>query len=806
MFRNYLKTAMRSFSRQKGYVMINMIGLAVGIAASLLIFIFVQYHLNFDNFHEKGDRIQRVLLDGKIGGQEVLAAYTAPVIGPTMKQEFPEVEKVSRMNVWGKSLLRLDERHYEEFVCGVDSTFFSIFSIPFVEGDPEKALAEPYSVVFSESAARRVFGNKSPMGEMIHVGDYNDPFKITGVYTDIPENSHLQGDVMISFVTNNRANSPTWLANSFDTYLLLKPGADAVALQAKFPELIKKYIGPELEAYMGISLDDFASQGNRYELQLQPLDDIHLNPAVEHDGRPSLDPKYLMVFAAIAFLIIIIAAINYMNLSTARASKRAKEVGIRKVSGSTRKMLIAQFLIESIVLSVLSLVVAVLIIELALPYFNDLLDGHFNIPYLSQWYVIPALISIVVLIGLMAGSYPAFFLSSFKPVKVLHSSVKNSMKNGKLRSILVIFQFAVSIILITGTIVMYNQINFMLNKDLGYDQEQLLVLQRGQSIGERVEPFKNQLKELPGVINVASSTSIPFRNNNNNGYQLEGRGDEGLLLFTNWVDYDFFDTYNIELSDGRAFSKEFSTDEDAIVINESAVRKFAIDEPIGKRFINGYDSTGAPIYFNVIGIAKDFHHESLHSEIDPYMFKLKSNQNTWGYYTVKLAPENISQTVNKVEEVWKEFTENAPMQYFFMDEEFDRLYREEKQNAQLAVMFTVLAIIIATLGLFGLTSFTTEQRTKEIGVRKAMGSSSGQIVLLLGREISILVVVSTIFALPIAWYVLNDWLNNFYYSIPLSPVYFVVAFLVGLGIALLTVSYQALKAARTNPANALRYE
>lgn len=806
MFRNYLKTAMRSFSRQKGHVLINMIGLAVGIAASLLIFIFVQYHLNYDDHHQKGDRIYRLVLDGKIGGQEVLAAYTAPVIGPTMKQEFPEVEKVSRMNVWGESLLRLDERHYEEFVCGVDSTFFSIFTIPFVEGSADKALADPYNVVLSESAATRIFGNESPMGKMIHVGDYTEPFKITGVYSDIPEDSHLQPDVMISFVTNQRANSSTWLANSFNTYMLLKPGADYKALEKKFPDLIKKYIGPELQAYMGISLDDFASQGNRYAFQLQPLNDIHLNPSVEHDGRPSLDPKYLMVFAAIALLIIIIAAINYMNLSTARAAKRAKEVGIRKVSGSTRQMLIGQFLVESIVLSLLSLVVAVVLIELALPYFNNLLDGHFDIPYLSQWYVIPALVAIVVAVGLLAGSYPAFFLSSFKPVKVLHSSVKNSMKNGKLRSILVVFQFSVSIILIIGTVVMYRQIDFMLNKDLGYDQDQLLVIQRGQAIGNRVEAFKNQLKELPGVKNVASSTSIPFRNNNNNGYQLEGRGDESLLLFTNWVDYDFFDTYDIEVADGRAFSKEFSTDEEAVLINASAVQKFAIDEPLGIRFINGYDSTGAPIYFKVIGVTKDFHHESLHSEIDPYMFKFKSEQNTWGYYTAKVAPENISQTINQIEGVWKEFTHNAPLQYFFMDDEFDRLYREEKQNAQLAILFTLLAIIIATLGLFGLTSFTTEQRTKEIGVRKAMGSSSLQVIMLLVREISILIMVSTLIAWPVAWFVLNNWLSNFYYSIPLSPIYFLLGFLVALGIALLTVSYQALKAARTNPATALRYE
>jgi len=806
MFKNYLKTAVRSFLRQKIYVFINMIGLAVGIASSLLIFLFVNHHLNYDTFHQKGDQIYRLILDGKIGGQELLSAYTATPIAPTMQQDYPEVEAYCRVNVWGRSVVRIDDRHFEEKIMGVDSTFFQMFSFPLMEGEVASALAAPHQVVLSQSTAKRIFGQTSAMGQMIFVGSYDEPFKVTGVFQDLPENSHLEADVMISFMTNHRADHSNWLSNSFNTYVQLAADTDPRTLESKLPEMITKHVGPELQEYLGISIQDFMNQGNRYGLYLQALADIHRNPSIEQDTKPAIDPKYLIVFSAIALLIIIIAAINYMNLSTARAAKRAKEVGIRKVSGSTRNMLIAQFLVESVVLSVLSLFIAILIIELVLPYFNTLLDGHFYIPYFAEWYVLPALVGLVVAIGMLAGSYPAFFLSSFKPVKVLHSSVKNSMKNGRLRSALVVLQFSISLILIIGTLVMFRQIHYMLHKDLGYDDEQLLVVERAHVIGDQVEAFKDQLKALPGVANVTGSTAVPFRTNNNNGYKIEGRQDESFLMASNWVDYDFFDTYGIALKQGRNFSTSFGSDQKAVLINQSATKEFSLTEPLSTRFIDGMDSTGKPIYLQVIGVSSDFNFESLHRGIGPYIFKFKTEDDNWGYFTLKLTMEDLPETLKQIKKVWAEFSNNTPMQYFFFNDEFAQQYKEEQQNARLAILFTILAIVIASLGLFGLTSFTTEQRTKEIGVRKAMGSSSLQVVLLLSREITLLVLISTIIACPVAWYVLSNWLNNFYYSISLSPLYFGLAFIIGLGIALLTVSFQAIKAAHTNPATALRYE
>ncbi len=494
-----------------------------------------------------------------------------------------------------------------------------------------------------------------------------------------------------------------------------------------------------------------------------------------------------------------------MNLSTAQASRRAKEVGIKKIAGSTRGMLITQFLSESFILSALSLILAMLLVKVTLPYFNNLLGANLSLSLFKNWYTIPGLILFAVLVGILAGSYPAFFLSSFNPYEVLKGSVKNSQNNGRLRRILVVFQFAVSILLIIGTMIMYRQINYMLNKDVGFNKEQLIVINRADALGTKMKSFKESVKNIPGVINIASSTAVPGRNNNNNGYMIEGRKDETFLAMTNWVDYNYLETYGMTLVSGRNFNESFTSDKDACIINETAMKDFNITDLEKARFMEPGDS-GKMNYLPVIGVVKNFNFESLRNPIGPYILKFQNDGMIWGYLTVRLSAQNYSKTITAIENTWKEFVSNNPLQYYFVDEDFEQMYIQEKQNAQMAVIFSILAIFIATLGLFGLTSFTVEQRTKEIGVRKAMGSSVPGIYVVISREIVILVSISALIAWPLVYYFAGKWLENFYYRINPGVLSMFAGLLIALGIALLTISYRIMKAARVNPAQSLKYE
>ncbi|HAN17349.1 MAG: hypothetical protein A2X13_00700 [Bacteroidetes bacterium GWC2_33_15] len=807
MIKDTFKHSIRSFSRQKGYVLINILGLSIGIACSLLIALYVIHELSYDTFNEKSDRIYRIILDGKIGGQELQASSTATPIGPTMLQEFPEVEDYARLNIEGETIIKYEDKNFtEDKFIEADSSFFKIFSIPLVKGNIRTVLDAPYKVVLSESTAKKIFGNDDPVDKMLKIGNDSSLYKITGIFKDLPGNSHFDANIIGSFLSNRRANDNQWLSNSFNTYLLLKPGANYKDVDAKIPGMISKYVGPLIQQFIGISLDDFFSQGNKYTLFLQPLLDIHLQPEIQQDTKPANDPKYLYIFASIAILIIIIAAINFMNLSTAQAAKRAKEVGIKKVSGSTKGLLIRQFLTESLLLAFFSLLIAVFIIELSLPYFNNLLQVNLELNFFERWYIIPVLIIITVFVGLLAGSYPAFYLSAFKPVLVLKGNIKDSMKNGRLRSILVVIQFSISIILIVGTTIMFRQIHYMQNKNLGFKKEQLLVIRRAEVVGKRIKSFKEELLQVPGVQKVSASTAVPSHNNNNNGYLVEGRREETLLLESNWVDYDYLETFGIEISEGRFFDKNHPSDEEACVINERAVKHYNFSPALETRFIGDNDNPDSITYVPVIGVVKDFHFRSLQTEITPYIFNFKNENINWGFVTVKISANSINNTIHGIENVWKDFTANEPMQYFFLDESFNNLYKEEARNSKLAIIFTILAILIASLGLFGLTSFTVEQRTKEIGIRKAMGASIPNIFYLISKEIIVLISISTIIAWPVIYYIGNNWLQNYHYRINLNVFDFIIGFVVAIVIALATISYRTIKSASINPAVSLKYE
>jgi len=808
MIGNYIKLALRHMVRQRSYVVINVVGLAIGLACSIIISLFVIYELGYDDYNEKKDRIWRLYLKGKLGETELEGAWTCSPAAPALKQDFPEIIDAVRLNTWGETVIKYKDRSFiEDGFMEADSTFFNIFSIPMIQGDPQTALAAPHTVVLTKNTAKRIFGNSDPVGEGIKVGTDSTFYTITGVMEDVPGNSHFKFNMLGSFVTNQRANSGIWFNNSFYTYLLFEEGASIEQLNAKIPEWLRQYIEPQMEQMLGISMEEFIQGGNNYGFYLQDLKDIHLNPDIQHGLEPSSDRRYIIIFSLVAVLILVIASINYMNLATARSAKRSREVGLRKVVGSLKRQIIWQFLFESIVITLVSLVFAILIVELCLPYFNNLINSQLSLAYVTNWYVIPGLIGLGLIISILAGSYPAFFLASFLPVAVLRGPLKSGSGGKILRSILVVVQMAVSVIIILATLIVYKQVNYMLNKDLGFNKENLMVISRAGALGEKQQTFIDEVKKLSGVEQVSHSTAVPGHPNNHNGYWMEGQSnDKSYLMQTNWSDYDYPETYQLTMTDGRFFSKNFASDSGACVINESAVRQFGLEDPFKVRFMQPGDEPQQWTYLQVIGVVKDFHYQSLHERIYPHIFILYPNRWNWGFISLRLNPGNIQNTILQTEKLWQQFSDNDPLVYFFMDKDFERLYAEEKRTGTLAFLFSVLAILIACLGLFGLTSFTAEQRTKEIGIRKANGAKGIHILQLLTKEVAVLVCIATLVAWPITYFAMKSWLQNFYFRINLSPFEFIISLLITLAIALLTISYRALKAANINPADALRYE
>jgi len=783
-------------------------GLAVGISFFVLIGLFVIDELNYDKFNEKKDRIYRLILDAKVGEQEVLTSTTPAPMAGVFTDEIPEIVDAVRMLNWNEVAIKYEDKIFNEdhFVLA-DSSFFNIFSIPFVQGNPQSALNKPHTLVITESAAVKYFGKENPMGKSLRVGTDTTYYFVTGICKDVPDNSHFEFNMLGSFLTHGRAQEKTWLSNSFSTYVLLTSGANTQFVEEKIKSVLYKYIGPEVEQYMGVPIDKFLESGGRYGILLQPLIDIHLNPEVQNQFKASNDKKYVYIFTIVAIVILIIAGINYMNLSTARSSSRAREVGLRKVVGSSKGMLIFQFLVESIILSLSSLFIAILLVELLLPYFNNLVRLNLYLDYFENWYVIPLLLCISLTLGVVSGSYPAFYLASFRPIAVLSGRLKSGIKSRILRRVLVVFQLAISITIIVVTIVISRQVAHMLNKDLGFNKEHLMVLKQAHVLQDKIPVFKKEIEKIPGVLTCSHSTSVPGHPNNVNGYQIEGLNTEDLyLLTTSWTDHDHLKTFGFELAEGRYFSEKMASDSFACIINEKAVEQFGLKDPLTTRFIQPKLMTLELTYYQVVGVVNDFHYESLHGNINPHIFLASGNQTNWGYFAIRLAPETIKQTINQVEKVWKDFTSNYPINYFFLDKDFESLYQEDKRTGRLSLIFGILAIFIASLGLFGLTSFTVEQRTKEIGIRKVHGANRDNILYLLSKEIAMLIGISTLISWPIAYIFLKNWLENYTYRINLSPLDFIFSMVIALLITWLTISYRSVKATKINPTDALRYE
>ncbi len=805
MTRHLFRFSFRSLKRQGGYVTINVLGLAIGMACSLMISLFVIHELSYDKYHEHRDQIYRLGLHGIMSGQEIKAAYVAPPVAPAMAREFPEVENFLRMQIWDETIIQVEDRYFtEDHFALADSSFFDFFSIRLLRGNAETALTEPFSVVLTETAAARIFGDEDPLNQTIRAGGMENHFRVTGIMEDIPANTHFSVGMIGSFVSLPQHNSDHWLNNSYFSYLKLFPGSDPEAVKDRFEDLILKYVGPQVKQLMGISVEDFLAMGNSYNYFLQPLSEIHLDPTIEYHHQPANDPKYLWIFGGIGLLILVIASINFMNLSTAQATKRAREVGMKKVIGSTRGMLITQFVTETVLLSFLALFIAVILVEFTLPFFNNILSLSLNLSYLKTWYVIPGMLLLAVLVGLFAGSYPAFYLSSFNPATVLKGKT-NGKQNTRLRLGLTVLQFAISIMLISGSVIMYRQLTFMTNKDLGFDKENILVVRRAYVLGGQVDAFKTELQAIPGVTSVSASTAIPGRSNSNNGYTIRGRQDESFLMTTFWVDYDFLETFGITMANGRFFDPDLLTDQQACILNESAVRNYHLDDIAETRIVSVFGG-GEPTVLPVIGVMDDFHYESLRYDISPAILLFKHDNIHWGYVSLRYEPGMLRRVLQETENIWDSFTASEPMLYYFMDDDFNRLYREEEQNAQLSVIFTILAIIIASMGLYGLTAFSLQQRTREIGVRKTFGASIADIWYLVCKDVMVLVAVATVVAWPLVYWVAGNWLQNYHYRISMQPPDFLLGFVIAVIIALATISYRVLRTASMNPSMSLRYE
>lgn len=805
MVSNYLKIAVRNLIKHKGYSFINIFGLAVGMACCILIMLYVQDELSYDRYHEKSDRIYRLSRqwtnqDGKIS---LHLGHVAPPFGPLIRNDFPEtvLESVRFLRP-GTLLLSQGDTHFQETrFFFVDSTVFSVFSWELLRGDPATALAEPNMIVLTESMAKKYFGNEDPMGKVLRVNQTND-VKITGILKDVPPNSHFKADFLCSFASFANAVGRqnlerNWGSNNFATYILVPERFDPVGFAALLPAFIDKYMG------LGPA-GQRPSQGT--QLNLWPLTSIHLHSNLDSEVEPNSSITYIYIYSAVALFVLLIACFNFMNLSTAQASRRAKEVGMRKVLGAHKQLLIRQFLGESILLSFLALVLAVLVVHLALPWFNSFVGKELVMNYAGNVVELLLLLGIAGLVGIVAGSYPAFFLSAFQPAEVLKGETKSGKSGLAFRSVLVVSQFAISITLIVSMGIVFDQLEFVRKKNLGFDKEMVVYLPTSTQIRQQFISLRDQLLAQPGITDVTISSRVP------SGRLLDSQGgtaevgSEMQQITTRiadiHVDHNFMKTYKISFAAGRDFDINLASDStEAFLLNEASVSAIgwkSAEEAIGKKFQYGGRSG------KIIGVVKDFHFESLHQKIAPIVFII--NPGRFNNVSIRVAAGHLEKTLDFLKERWQFLRPNSPFVPQFVDEQFNIQYRSEERLGQVFGLFSGLAVVIACLGLLGLASFIAQQRTKEIGVRKVLGASVAGIVFQLTRQFTRLVLIANLIAWPLAYYGMTKWLDGFAYATDISFMSFLLAGILALAIAVATISYQAIRAARANPVNALKYE
>ncbi|MGD8460850.1 MAG: ABC transporter permease [Desulfobacterales bacterium] len=799
MFTNYFKTALRNIRRHKVYAIVNIIGLSIGMACMILILRWVQYELSFDRYHENADRIYRLVTDmdlGKMRGRYAVSNYIA---GKTLARDYPEVEKSVRFQkVPFKLLFQYDDiQFYEDNICLADSTVFDIFTFPLIQGDPHNALNSAFSIVITEDLAQKYFGDNDPIGRIIRANNDVD-LTVTGIMQNVPRNSHFLFDALVSFEILRHIHEnyqkeieEDWMDHDNYTYLLLRKAYDYRDLEKKFPAFIEKHMGTTLEAI-----------GGKVEYFLQPLTQIHLKSKLEFDTN-NTDIVYVLAFSMIAIFVLCIACINFMNLSTGRSVSRAKEVGVRKAQGAQRSNLIHQFLCEAFLWSCLSFAGSLGLVEITLPFFHWLSGIDLSsISIFRPWFILGCL-GLILFVAFVAGIYPAVYLSGFQTIQVLTGRLKTGPAGSPFRNTLVVGQFTISIGLIIVSAIIFAQIHYMKHERLGFNKNRIVVLRMiGDSFEKSIQTIKTELSSCSGVIDVTASSHVPGGFSGWHAFVPQGyRLDQTQVMASISIDPDFIPMMGIQIVDGRNFSDDIIEDQaESILINEEAAKRFGWKDPVGKTIRNLLNETNK----TVIGVVSNFHLRSLHHHLMPLY--IDYNPSNLGYVSIKIKPDELSKTLHFLRQKWVEITPAQTLDYFFLAEAFDQQYRDDEKLGIILSNFSTLAILIACLGLFGLASFTVEKRTKEIGIRKALGASVFSIIVLLLKEFTKLILLANVIAWPIAFFTMNRWLQNYAYRIEIGLSAFVLAGLIVLVIALLTAGYQAIKAARANPVDALRYE
>lgn len=809
MFKNYFRVSLRVLKRNKGFTFINIIGLSLGLTAAILIGIYLRHEMSFDHHHEYADRIFRVC--AQFGSPPRNGAYTVPPMAEAMMEELPEVEQAVRMSLWPRNYLvkNKDKAFLEKGLIFADGNIFEVFTIPFIYGNPERALIDPNTLVLSQKSAHKYFGNQNPIGKTLRFDDIKKDFLITGVVENCPAASHFQYEMIGSLTSLQSSRDTGWGGHTYFTYLLLREGIQLEQLNAKLPDFVKKHWGAYVMAESGKTWEELQRDKQRhYTYVLEPLLDIHLNSIVFDYLSIKGNRRTLFLFSTTAVLILVIACINFMNLATARFSHRTKEVSVRKVLGSNRRQLMLQFLGESGQLAVLSLVLSVILIHLILPIFSRLAERDLSFSLFQDLNFLALMIALALIVGFISGSYPAVFLSALPPIRILKSGT-GKKKRGPvfLRRTLVTFQFAATFAVLFGTLVISSQLNFLQNRDLGFDKEHILVIHRAYQIGNQADSFKQELLKNPEIMTISDTDTLPGRHYDDNGHKVEGRSaaDE-YSIFTMYADHKLNELLDLKIVEGRYFSPEIASDwEEAVVINETAVRELQLKNPIGTRFLKEFRDAKPGEYVTVIGVVKDFNFQSLHNHIQPMIIRPLSPRE-WAFTSLKIKSSDLPATLGKIEQSWKKISGGQPFEYSFLDEDFNDLYHKEKRSGQILAVFGVTAITIACLGLFGLVSYLAERKTKEIGIRKVLGAGIIRIMFLLSREVVILVGISAVLISPLAYYFMYNWLQNFAFRTSITPVMFLMTFIFLMGIAILSVSYRSLKAAAANPADILKHE
>jgi putative ABC transport system permease protein len=808
MIKNFIKTAWRSLIRNKAFSFINVFGLSVGLTCCMLIGAYLYQELSYDTYPANANQIYRVELHSNGNNSAADFPSVDIAVGQGIKNVYPEVLASTRMMRRGPVFVRYNENQYkEEKVAVIDSNFLQVFSIPLAEGDMKNALTEPKSIVITKAFGKKYFGDSPAIGKMLTVG--TDLMKVTGIIDKVPDNSHFHADAFVSMATYVTANSKqTWSNVGFFTYLLLDKNADVKKLEAGFPQLVAKFVVPEIQHDMGVSLAEAQKSVNSFIFFLEPLTDIHLHSATKYEFEPNGDIHYVYIFGALACFILLLACINFTNLSTASATKRSKEIGIRKVLGSEKNKLVSQFLIESVMLTFLAMLFAIGFVYLLLPYFNNVAGKSITLGFFLSIKALTFELILTLLVGTVAGIYPAFFMSNFQIISILKGSggVSKQASHGGLRSSLIVFQFAISTALIIATFIVYQQLHFMQNKKLGYDKDQVLVINDTNTLGNNINAFKQQLLNDNRVVNATISSNVPG-NNATGGTVVYAKdiADKGTRTEISIGIYGIGDSYiptlGMQLAKGRNFYPSTPSDSASVIINEAAVRDlgFGDSDPIGKTIIRSGQR-----HYSIIGVVKDFHYTSAKQKIAPLMMLASSKSN--GAIIVRIKTADVHALISDIKNRWNTYNAAAPFSYSFLDEQFASLYSSEERTGQIFTSFSIIAVIIACLGLFGLAAFMMRQRVKEIGVRKVLGASVGNITVMVSKEFLKLIVIASLIAFPITWYAMYKWLQDFAYRITIEWWVFVAAGCIAFLVAVITISFQAIKAALANPVKSLRSE